>query len=110
MCTNEIQYATITTFMYPRCERARLSGYTPPLGHNPGGHTMGRWPKSHNKTSECGKQNRRCGLRAPPRGKRMGLRHYGIFRPNLRGRWGDSCNLGRVDFTQGERHQGVKAA
>ena len=28
MCTNEIEYATISTFMYPRCERARLSGYT----------------------------------------------------------------------------------
>ena len=28
MCTNEIEYATNTTFMYPRCERARLSGYT----------------------------------------------------------------------------------
>ena len=26
--TNEIEYATITTFMYPRCERARLSVHT----------------------------------------------------------------------------------
>ena len=63
--------------------RRRLSGYTPPLGHNPGGHTMGPWPKNHNKTSKCQK-NRKCWLRATPRGKRMGLRHYGIFRPNLR--------------------------
>ena len=31
------------------------------------------------------KQNRKCGLRATPRGTRMGLRHHGIFRPNLRG-------------------------
>ena len=28
MCTNSNKYATINTFMYPRCERARLSGYT----------------------------------------------------------------------------------
>ena len=28
MCTNEIEYATITTFMHPQCERAGLSGYT----------------------------------------------------------------------------------
>ena len=27
MCTNSDKYATINTFMYPRCERARLSGY-----------------------------------------------------------------------------------
>ena len=27
MCTKNIEYATNTTFLYPRCERARLSGY-----------------------------------------------------------------------------------
>ena len=86
MCTNEIKYATITTFMYPRCERKRLSGYTPQLGHSPGGHTMGPWPKNHNKTSECQGKNKKCWLRASPRRKRMGLRYYGIFQLNLRGR------------------------
>ena len=35
----------------------------------------------------------------------MGLRHYGIFRPNLRGGYGDSCNLGRVDLTTSPRRQ-----
>ena len=40
-CTNSNKYATITTFMYLRCERVRLSGYIPQLGDNPGGHTMG---------------------------------------------------------------------
>ena len=28
MCTNSNKYAAITTFMYPRCECARLSGYS----------------------------------------------------------------------------------
>ena len=35
----------------------------------------------------------------------MGSRHYGIFRPNLPGREGDSCNLGRVDLTTSSRRE-----
>ena len=86
MCTNEIEYAPITTFMYPRCEHARLFGYTPPLGHNPGGHNVGPWPKKPQQDKRVPKRNRTCGLRATPRGKRMGFCHYGILWPNLRGR------------------------
>ena len=28
MCTNKLEYATINTFMDPRCKCARLSGYS----------------------------------------------------------------------------------
>ena len=74
------------THLYIRDANARACLVTPPpLGHNPGGHTMGSWPKNHNKTSEDQKI-RKCGLRPTPRGKRMGLRHYGIFWVNLRRR------------------------
>ena len=64
MCTKwSIEYAQIVTNMQQllhlciRDVNARACLVTPPpLGHNPGGHTMGPWPKNHNKTSECQKK------------------------------------------------------
>ena len=70
-----------------RDEDSRVGVVTPqPLGHNPGGHIMGPYPKNHNKTGECQKNKRKPGFRATPRGNRTRLHHYSIFRPDLRWR------------------------
>ena len=47
ICTNSSKYATIRAFMYPRCDCARLSGYTPPPGHTMGATPWGRGRKPY---------------------------------------------------------------
>ena len=52
MCTNEIEYATTTTFMFPRCERVRLSCYNLPTRTQ-------YWGAHHGAVAEKPPQNKR---------------------------------------------------
>ena len=67
MCTNKIEHPTTNTFMYPRCERARLSGSTLPLDSG----------CVRQATAKCGREQQEGGRVATGRQQESGRKEAG---------------------------------